>query len=376
MINSVRRWRHPALLLFLVFLIAGCRQTPALVEEASPEPVGTLPATETSPSPEAKTATPMPMVSFMGVEFAYDEQLLGPLGTAARLHAEAPGALPAQPERIEIKLSASSDGLSPVMYVFPVAQYEAISPEAAKEIAALRDLLSARPSSIQGGLPLLPMHQAIESYHSKPTYLDFRNGAGVSYLAQADHDHSLSTEETFFYTFQGLTADGQFYVATFIPLLGTGATSGNEETTAEAASSSPQHSAKPAVAASWIGVDMGDGLSLVDDIMSSLLVTPDDGFPEVWLPDYASQQGVMLGYDSELSGEATFEMVPAVVEDHNGARAFLQEVPDILLLSFARDQSSETSQALEIQAVRDDQDAFFDSFLAAGPGGGAGECHT
>ncbi len=350
-----------------MILVTGCRQAPASIHTPTAE---LPPGNPTQKAPSAETITPetspannpsIPVFSFKGIEFSYDDQTLGPIGTTQHLPPVAPGESPVQPERLEIRLNSAGDGTGPVMTIFPVDQYRALSADAAEEITALRELLIQRPESSPATLPLLPMHQALESYHSDPNYIDFQNGSGISYLAKADHDRSLATEETFFYTFQGLTDDGRFYVTTFIPLIGTDADGNGEVKNSTQNEISSEHQSKPALASSWIGVDVGEGFSLVDDIMMSLLVAPDDAFPAIKLPDYETSQGIVLGYDAQVSGAVSTERVPAVIENRDGSIEFLHDIPDMVALAFSGSDYSPGGAELQIQAVRNTEGEFYEA---------------
>ena len=360
----IKRWWQPALLLFVLVLISSCRQTPTEVLD-TPSPVPTVEVPETDPTPTAQSvssATPLPMFEYKGIEFAFDESVLGPLG-AAEYHAPVPpGNAPVQPEHLEIRLKAGDHNISPVLYIFPVQQYEALSEEAAKEIADLRGLLAERPQEVLSDLPLLPMYEAIESYHSDPKYIDFRNGSGISYIARVDHDHSLTTDESLFYTFQGLTSDEQFYVATLVPITDVDTEEPGDPADDLQEGEATEHRAKAAVSnGNWISIDLGDGRSLIDDMMLSLQVMPDESFPAIKLPSLLISNGLFLAYDEAISGEASSNHSPSLVENPDGDLVFLESVPDLLNIRFRGNATDGPGAELRIQPIRDEQGEFFEA---------------
>lgn len=296
----------------------------------------------------------------MGVEFAFDESKLGPLGPAEHHPPVPPGESPIQPEHLEIQLKAGDEAVSPTLFVFPVEQYKRLSHEAAEDIDHLRNLLTERPHEVERDMPLLPMYYAVESYHSTPKYIDFHNGSGISFLARVDHDHSLTTDESIFYTFQGLTDDDRFYISTIVPIT-DGVTEGVEQTeTSPPADGSPERQAKAANNhGNWISVDLGDGRSLIDDMMFSLRVAPDDSFPAIKLPDLLAAPGLIAAYDETVSGSASFERRPVLVSDPTGNMEFLEGVPDLLTARFRLSESAIPVAGLEIQPVRDKEGAIF-----------------
>jgi hypothetical protein len=371
--NFTERWSLLALLLFLYLLIPACREAPIETTPALPltpaTAASTLPVATETASPQS-SATPLPRVNFAGVEFFFDEAAFGPLGAAEHHPPVPPGQKAAQPEHLEISLRAGDDGTTPLLYVFPVTQYEAISQEAAAEIGELRSLLDERPAEIVEDLPFLPMYFAVESYHSDPKYIDFQNGSGISYLARVDHDHSLATDESIFYTFQGLTNDGQYYVATLVPITDVdvdelenpNSTSAN---TADQEGETAVHNAKAAANnGNWISVDLGNGRSLIDDMMYSLHVAPEENFPAIRLPNLVTATGFVAAYDEAISGQPAFEQGPTLVESPTGDLEFLQGVPDMLTFHFRPDGSEEQAAVLKIQPIRDAEGAFFESVPA------------
>jgi hypothetical protein len=361
-----RRWLL-ALLLFLLIVSSACQKTPAeIFDTPSPQPTMVAEVQEARPSPttiEESTTQSLPIVTFKGVQFTFDEATLGPLAVTAHHPAVPPGEEYVQPEHLEIQLKEGEKSVSPVIYIFPIQQYEALSELAAREIADLRTILAERPTEIQSELPFLPMYEAVESYHSDPNYIDFQNGSGISFLTNVDHDHSLATNESLFYTFQGLTEDDRFYIATLVPIsnVDNGDVDNTTSNSGEAVSAT-DHNAKSAInTGNWISVDLGGGRSLIDDMMISLLVQPDESFPSIKLPDFFTSQGLLVAYDKTLSGSPSIEYNPALVKDPDGDVALLAGVPDFITVRFHSPTANIADAKLQIQPVRDDEGQFFDS---------------
>ena len=365
LIHILKRWYLPAFLLSILVLFPACGQE-ALPADNSPAPDATdtlAAATRKQPTPTLATTpsqTPLPVVDFKGISFTFDEQVLGSIGAKLHHAPVPPGSALAQPESLQIVLDADGQDYAPTLNVFPVAQYEAVAPDAALEISRLRALLAERPQEAAGDLPFLPMYRAVASFQSDPKYLDFVNGSGISYLTRVDHDHSLATDEAYFYTFQGLTSDEAYYVSALIPLGTVGPQADAQPKTTEGESA--DHQAKPANNnGSWIGLEFNDGRSLIDDIMLSLRVVPDETFPRAAQKDFFVEQGLFLGYDSSISGPAALERIPAVVAGPDGAANFLEGVPDMLRLTFAHGSAP---AELHIQPLRDAEGAFFTAIPA------------
>ena len=53
---------------------------------------------------------------------------------------------------------------------------------------------------------------------SKPEYLKFENGSGVRYLTMYGQGFAPINNHDLFYSFQGLTADGRYWVSVIMPV--------------------------------------------------------------------------------------------------------------------------------------------------------------
>lgn len=107
--------------------------------------------------------------------------------------------------------------LPPQIRVYPVAGLE--SGEFTRgRVEALRELLEAKPASPADEIPVMPLINAAQVFRVQVRYLDFQNGRGVRFITQYRQDAGPVTDEEIFYTFQGLTDDGAYYVVASFPL--------------------------------------------------------------------------------------------------------------------------------------------------------------
>jgi hypothetical protein len=67
-------------------------------------------------------------------------------------------------------------------------------------------------------LPFLPWTNAKQALCAQPKVVEFAGGKGIRYLAYYAQDPSPALDSKIFYTFQGISDDGQFYVAAFFPV--------------------------------------------------------------------------------------------------------------------------------------------------------------
>lgn len=102
--------------------------------------------------------------------------------------------------------------------VYKTADWEALDPSTAKSVADLKELLASKPVSFTNGIPVLPPLPAAQVFRAQPEYLDFQNGSGIGFITYYAQDASPATADSLFYTFQGLTLDGKYYVTVFYPI--------------------------------------------------------------------------------------------------------------------------------------------------------------
>jgi len=107
--------------------------------------------------------------------------------------------------------------IEPYLFVYKVADLAA-TPEQDR-VDGLATLLAANePLSTTHMLPYLPLVNAAQVVHGAEERLNFANGQGIRYLAGFGQDPSPFLGRSFVYTFQGLTSDGQYYMALTWPL--------------------------------------------------------------------------------------------------------------------------------------------------------------
>ena len=173
-------------------------------------------------------------IAFDGFSFTYDATL----GTEVNISQVAgqpvdrqgPGS--PEPPYTEFIVSAPEPGvdeLTPYLTdapfavrVYRVADVAAYpySQQQADQLAALLntrpDLATyMRPEEIakQNWLPFLPVFPATQVIRARAHYVDLPTLSGVAFLTTYRQDASPFRGNEFFYTFQGLSADGQYYVS-------------------------------------------------------------------------------------------------------------------------------------------------------------------
>ncbi|MDH3674622.1 MAG: WG repeat-containing protein [Anaerolineae bacterium] len=109
------------------------------------------------------------------------------------------------------------------LLIYPVEAYQAMAREAgtdevSQRIEALQTLLQDRPETIEGEIPVLPAFgDADQQLATRIKYLDFDGGAGIRFVTHYGVEAAPITDHSTFYTFQGLTDDGKYYIAYYHP---------------------------------------------------------------------------------------------------------------------------------------------------------------
>jgi hypothetical protein len=222
------RW---AVLLASIGLVAACNAT-ATTTPATSAPVATLPPQPTlQPLPTVEpTQTPAPTstpetignASYDQISFNYDLSLASTV-TATTVPGQPPNSdapWDVHPDYVEFNLvgyPSTNNYHKPHIDVYPVAEYGQINDGAQETIDSLKQLLADKPAAPEN-IPLLPIFNAAQVFRAQIQYVAFQNGEGVRFVTQYDQALIPINNQEVFYTFQGLTDDGQYYVAAIFPV--------------------------------------------------------------------------------------------------------------------------------------------------------------
>ncbi|MBS1249126.1 MAG: hypothetical protein MAG431_00699 [Chloroflexi bacterium] len=181
--------------------------------------VETPPTNTPAPSPESPACDP-PDIIYQGVSFCYDPALASSITTemVPALDSDGPGG--SNPEHVQFNLMgyllAGTFHEAHIM-VFPADGYTAVNPFAGDMITDLQTLLGSQPSDPES-IPFLPLWNAAQFMRAQVAYFDFQNGAGVRFLSLYGQAARVVNNEELFYTYQGLTGDGRFYISAVLPI--------------------------------------------------------------------------------------------------------------------------------------------------------------
>ncbi|MCE1255191.1 MAG: hypothetical protein LWX83_16790, partial [Anaerolineae bacterium] len=221
-------------ILVLSVLIAGvlaCSFPQRADQHANP-PLETAVQLETqNPPVAAETVQPSPAPQqpnayYEGFSFVYDPALAQNVN-AQTLQASAPVSNDMPPFEVNPTTyrftfqgyTLPSHFLEARIDIFPIDEYRNLDPDnVTKEVDSLKTLLVNRPSVSSGNMPFLPIWNVAQVFHAQIKYIHFANGDGVRFISQGAQSLNPVNNQDLFYTFQGLTSDGVYYISAVLPL--------------------------------------------------------------------------------------------------------------------------------------------------------------
>ena len=226
--------------LLLVLTLCGCSlpfkivpnttptATPTVgISNEIPFATATLLAVETTQPPEQPTATPEIAgsdYSQSGISFKLPA-CLAPDAVISTIPAVPPdpngGMAEFAPEHRLIQFNPyplSGTFFDASVSIYPVAEYVQMRADLQTQVQDLTNLLASHPAALPATLPFLPMQYAAQVFHARESYIDFQNGSGIAFLTQYAQFVDPANNHDLFYTFQGLTSDGKYWISAFLPV--------------------------------------------------------------------------------------------------------------------------------------------------------------
>lgn len=106
--------------------------------------------------------------------------------------------------------------LTAQLIIYPAGELARFNEGARQQVDELKALLQSRQAWER--MPFLPLFNAAQILHAQVKYLNFANGTGVRFLTQFNQAPIPLNNHDLFYTFQGLTNDGKYYLAAILPV--------------------------------------------------------------------------------------------------------------------------------------------------------------
>ena len=224
--------------LLLVLVLSGCNLPFKVVPNTTPTPTvgisneipfatATLLSVDTTQPPETPTAAPETAgtdYSQSGISFKLPA-CLAPEAVISTVPAVPPdpNGAPSEfaPEHRQIQFNPyplSGKFFNASVNIYPVAEFVQMRADLQTQVQDLTNLLASHPAALPATLPLLPSFNAAQVFHTRESYIDFQNGSGIAFLTQYAQFYAPANNHDLFYTFQGLTSDGKYWISAILPV--------------------------------------------------------------------------------------------------------------------------------------------------------------
>ena len=105
----------------------------------------------------------------------------------------------------------------PAIRIYPIAEFQAINSNVGEGLVLLSTAIDTQP--VDGGdVFVSDLFNAAQFIRSQVSYIQFQNGQGVRYLSQYGQAAYPIGWPNLFYTFQGFTNDGLYYISAILPV--------------------------------------------------------------------------------------------------------------------------------------------------------------
>jgi hypothetical protein len=161
-----------------------------------------------------------PDILFQGISFAFDSSLAENVN-AENVPAEGEAGDPwntSEHVRFTFNNWILADAYhEATIRIFPIEEYKAINNLMADRLTALNEAIDSQDPN-HGGIIVAEFFNAAQFFLSKVEFIEFQSGQGVRYITMYGQAAFPIGWPHMFYTFQGITADGKYYVSMVLPV--------------------------------------------------------------------------------------------------------------------------------------------------------------
>ncbi len=122
-------------------------------------------------------------------------------------------------DQFEFQNYAVPSQIKPRINVFSAQEFMDMGGDSAiKQVEKLKLLNVSQQANPPGDLPMLLGEPATQLIRAGLQYVKFQNGSGIRYITQYGEQPWPFDNNLLFYTFQGLTNDGAWYISAVLPV--------------------------------------------------------------------------------------------------------------------------------------------------------------
>lgn len=188
--------------------------SPPDTDAPPPSPTWTIHPTVTASAPETN-------FEYTGVKFYFNDLLADDITAGIDPgYYDAQDAYWSTPQHRVFKFNnwfLSNAFHDPAIRIYSVADFSAINENVSNALLALEGALTAQPLN-SADLRVSDLFNAGQLYQSNPKAIRFQNGYGARWLSQYGQAYYPIGWPNLFYTFQGFTDDGAYYVSIILPV--------------------------------------------------------------------------------------------------------------------------------------------------------------
>jgi hypothetical protein len=215
-------------LLIFALMILACSLTPSPVTEPPvTEPPATEPPVTEPPVTEPPVTEPPVMTNVTCNELSlYLDPALASSYDCQTVP-ESPYEMELYPAHTELTLLGyplADKFFEPHISVYPVAAYTALAPAVIPgRVTQLQTIVAGGHNPLYTGsstpaLPFLPLFNAAQAFYIKGKIQPFASGIGIRFSTEYAQYYVPVNNTDLFYTFQGLTNDGQYWISAILPV--------------------------------------------------------------------------------------------------------------------------------------------------------------
>jgi hypothetical protein len=222
-------------ILFIISILISLTLACALTGEATepPTPEGDTIATsvaetvaakgEAASPPEDETEPeplPEPDITYEGISFSFDPTLAASVNAESIPGEGADNPYFAFPDHLRFTFNSYAlPGAfhTPVINVYSVEEFRAVNETVGETMDTLMAVIDSQPV-FDEEIRVADLFGAAQYFLSQIRYLRFQNGSGVRFITQYGQDASPIGWPEMFYSFQGFTDDGAYYISAIFPI--------------------------------------------------------------------------------------------------------------------------------------------------------------
>ncbi len=169
--------------------------------------------------PTVAASTPEPSFNCAGVTFVFNDALADNIVVSVNPAVIGGNTWWSVPEHRECRFNnwiIADAFLEARIKIYSINEFETINPGVGERLDGLEVVLNNKPTDGEGA-PVGDVFNAAQMYKSNVKYLRFQNGEGIRFLTQYGQALSPLGRPMMFYTFQGFTDDGQYFISAILP---------------------------------------------------------------------------------------------------------------------------------------------------------------